>query len=403
MDVIIIGAGAAGLVAAWAAKSNGNSVTVIEKNHRPARKVMITGKGRCNLTNNCSISEFIENIPRNNRFLYSSVNSFTPQDVMDMISSAGVTLKTERGNRVFPVSDKAVDIVDALYRNCNGCRFMFDTVVSEVIASNDTCCGVKLSNGKIINSDAVIVCTGGVSYPLTGSTGDGYIFAKSVGHKVVDPRPSLVPIEILENCCSDMSGLTLKNVGIEFKSKDKSVYTDFGEMLFTHYGVSGPIILSASAKVDNPEQTIMYIDYKPALSPKKLDDRLKRDINEDINKSVSNMLCGLLPKAVVPHVLQSANVPEYIKCNQITAKMRSDICRTMKAFPLHPTGFRPIDEAIITRGGVAVNEVNPKTMQSKKCSGLYFAGEVLDVDGYTGGFNLQIAFSTGFCAGNSIY
>lgn len=402
MKVIVVGGGAAGLVAAWAAESNGHSVTVIEKNHRAARKVMITGKGRCNLTNNCSVNEFIENVVHNKRFMYSAVNAFNPQDVMDMIESAGVKLKTERGNRVFPASDKAVDIVDALYNNCRGCKFMFDTAVTELIIENGACAGVRLDNGNAVYADAVIVCTGGLSYPVTGSTGDGYIFAKSAGHSVFEPRGSLVPIEIEENCCSDMSGLSLKNVGVEFKSGSKTVYSDFGEMMFTHFGVSGPMILSASAVVDNPENTVMYIDFKPALSREKLDERLLRDISEDINKSALNMLCGLLPKAAVQHVLAAAEVDPYIKCNQISAKMRANICSVLKAFPLHPTGFRPIAEAIVTRGGIAVNEINPKTMQSKKCHNLYFAGEVLDVDAFTGGFNLQIAFSTGYCAGNSI-
>ncbi len=402
MNVIVIGAGAAGLVAAWAAKNNGHNVTVIEKNNRPARKVMITGKGRCNLTNNCTVNEFIENVPHNSRFLYSAINAFTPQATIDMIETAGVSLKTERGNRVFPISDKAVDIVDALYNNCRGCKFIFNSVVKELIIDNGSCCGVRLENGKQIYGDAVIVCTGGASYSLTGSTGDGYLFAESVGHCVIKPRGSLVPIEIREGCCSEMSGLTLKNVGVEFKQNGKTLYSDFGEMLFTHFGVSGPIILSASAMLDNPDKTVMYIDFKPALTYEKLNERLLRDISDDINKSVANMLCGLLPKSAVPHLLAAADVNGEIKCNQLTAKMRANLCNTLKAFPLHPIGFRPIDEAIITRGGISVKEINPKTMQSKKCNGLYFAGEVLDVDGFTGGFNLQIAFSTGFCAGNSI-
>ncbi len=402
MRVIIVGGGAAGLVAAWAAKNNGHSVTVIEKNHRVARKVMITGKGRCNLTNSCSINEFIENVPHNNRFLYSAINAFTPQDTMDMIESAGVKLKTERGNRVFPVSDKAVDIVDALYNNCRGCKFIFNSIVSELIIEENICKGVKLENGDEILADAVIISTGGASYPVTGSTGDGYKLAESVGHTIKAPRGSLVPIEIKETCCSDMSGLSLRNVRVDFKSGSKSVYSDFGEMIFTHFGVSGPIILSASSVIDNPEQTVMYIDFKPALTIDKLEDRLMRDISEDINKSVANMLGGLLPKAAVEHVLAAAEVDSDIKCNQLSAKMRANICKILKAFPLHPSGFRPIDEAIITRGGIAVNEINPKTMQSKKCNGLYFAGELIDVDAFTGGFNLQIAFSTGYCAGNSI-
>lgn len=403
MRVIVIGAGAAGLVAAYSAKLNGNDVVIIEKNHRPARKVMITGKGRCNVTNNCDVKDFISNVPRNARFLYSSVSRFSPSDTMDFIQSQGVELKTERGNRVFPVSDKAVDIVDALYKSCNGCSFIFDTTVKNINVTDGAVRGVTLDNGRVIEGDSVIVATGGASYSLTGSTGDGYKFARSVGHTVVDVRPSLVPIESSDSFCSELSGLTLKNVGISIIKNGKTLYTDFGEMLFTHFGVSGPLILSASSNIDDPKGCVLSIDLKPALDSDKLTERLKRDVAENINKNIANIMPKLVPSSMCRIILAKANVDGDTKCNQLTAQMRSDICNTLKNFEVKLSSFRPIDEAIITRGGVDVSQIDPKTMQSKLCSGLYFVGEVLDVDGYTGGFNLQIAFSTGYAAGSSIY
>ncbi len=402
MNVIILGAGASGLMAAHAASTNGHDVLVIEKNHRPARKVMITGKGRCNVTNNCDVREFINNVPRNPRFLYSCLNGFSPLDMIDYIESLGVELKTERGNRVFPVSDKAVDIVDALYSGCNGCKFIFNTEAKELVVENGSVKGVALSDGSIKYADAVIVATGGASYPLTGSTGDGYHFAKTVGHKLSDIKPSLVPIESSDVFCSQLSGLTLKNIAITIYKNKKEIYNDFGEMLFTHFGVSGPIILSSSCHIDNPAECEMFIDLKPALSFEKLNDRLKRDIADNINKNVANIMPGLVPASLSMHILERAGVDPDTKCNQLTVAMRDEICNTLKAFQIHMKGFRPIDEAIITRGGVDITQIDPKTMQSKLCEGLYFVGEVLDVDGYTGGFNLQIAFSTGYAAGSSL-
>ena len=402
MKVIIVGAGAAGLIAASTAAANGHNVTVIEKNHRPARKVMITGKGRCNLTNNCDEKSFIENVVRNPRFMYSCINSFGPQDIMSYIEKYGVDLKTERGNRVFPVSDKSVDIVDALYRGAKGCTFIFDKSVKEIKSSDGAFDGVTLNDGTLINGDACIICTGGATYPLTGSTGDGYVLAKQVGHTVTDIRPSLIPIELSDAFCKDLSGLSLKNVSLSVTEKQKEIYHGFGEMLFTHSGISGPIVLSASAHISNPSDCRIFIDFKPALSHDRLDERIKRDINSDKNKNVSNIICGLLPKCLVNPLLDAAEVNGSIKCNQFSKEMREKLCTTLKAFELHPTGFRPLEEGIVTRGGVNVREINPKTMESKLCKGLYFAGEVLDVDAYTGGFNLQIAFSTGYVAGSSI-
>ena len=402
MKVVVIGAGAAGLMAANAAMLGGNDVTVIEKNHRPARKVMITGKGRCNVTNNCDVKDFIANIPKNPRFLYSCVSRFSSDDTMAFFEAMGVPLKTERGNRVFPESDKAVDIVDALYKSCNGCKFMFDTVVTGINTVNGTVCSVTLDNKKVIDADSVIVATGGASYSLTGSTGDGYRFAQSTGHTVTDIRPSLVPIESADSFCSELSGLTLKNVGISVVKNGKTIYTDFGEMLFTHFGVSGPLILRASANIDSPKDCILSIDLKPALDNDKLNDRLMRDISQNINKNIINIMPGLVPSSMSKIVLEKAKVNGDTKCNQLTAQMRNSICNVLKSFQVRLSSFRPIEEAIITRGGVDVSQIDPKTMESKLCSGLYFVGEVLDVDGYTGGFNLQIAFSTGYAAGNSI-
>ena len=402
MKVIVIGAGASGLMAAYAACLNGNDVVIIEKNHRPARKVMITGKGRCNVTNNCDVKDFIANVPQNARFLYSSISRFSPYDTFGFFEAMGVELKTERGNRVFPVSDKAVDIVDALYKSCNGCKFLFDTIVKSVNIVDGAACSVTLDNSEELTADAIIVATGGASYSLTGSTGDGYDFARCAGHSVAKIRPSLVPIESSDLFCSELSGLTLKNVGISVVKDGKTIYTDFGEMLFTHFGISGPLVLSASSNIDEIKGCVLNIDLKPALDADKLTERLKRDIAQNINKNIVNIMPGLVPAAMSKIILEKAGVNPEIKCNQLTTKMRNSICEVLKRFEIKLSDFRPIEEAIITRGGVDVSQIDPKTMQSKLCKQLYFVGEVLDVDGYTGGFNLQIAFSTGYAAGSSI-
>ncbi len=407
--VVIIGGGAAGLKAAISAaykyKDGSGEIVVIEKNNRPARKVMITGKGRCNVCNNCDIDTLIANIPRNPRFLYSAFSAFTPQDTITFFESVGVPLKTERGNRVFPVSDKAVDIVDALVNTAKaaGVRFI-NGEVTAVISENGAVSGVKLANGEMICADSVVIATGGVSYPVTGSTGDGYRFAKMLGHTVTEVSGSLVPMNCHEGFCTHLSGLTLKNVTLSlFESgKKKPVYSEMGEMLFTHFGISGPLVLSASAYVKAGKEYSVLIDLKPALSIEALDSRILRDFSELQNKDFSNSLDALLPKSIIPVVIKLSGIERDKKVNQISREERLRLCEVMKKFPLTITGLRPVEEAIITRGGVSVKEINPTTMESKLVSGLFFAGEVIDVDAFTGGFNLQIAFSTGFLAGQNV-
>lgn len=407
--VVIIGGGAAGLKAAISAaykyKDGGAEIVIIEKNSRPARKVMITGKGRCNVCNNCDIDTLINNIPRNPRFLYSAFSAFTPDDTMTYFESVGVPLKTERGNRVFPVSDKAVDIVDALVNNAkaSGVKIITGEAVA-VLTENGAVSGVKLANGDILFADSVVIATGGVSYPVTGSTGDGYRFAKTLGHTVTEVSGSLVPMNCHEGFCTHLSGLTLKNVTLSLyeSGKKKPAYSEMGEMLFTHFGISGPLVLSASAYVKSGKEYSVLIDMKPALSMEMLDNRILRDFSELQNKDFSNSLDGLLPKSLIPVVIKLSGIERDKKVNQISREERMRLCEIIKKFPLHITGLRPVEEAIITRGGVSVKEINPATMESKLVSGLFFAGEVIDVDAFTGGFNLQIAFSTGFLAGQNV-
>lgn len=401
MKVVIIGAGAAGLLAAAKARDNGNTVIVIERNPRVARKVMITGKGRCNLTNACDFNEFLENIPQNPKFMFSALRSFGPQDIMTHVEAQGVPLKIERGNRVFPCSDRAVDVVDALYRACKGCRFVFNKRAAELVVDDGRVSGVVLDDGEIISADAVIVATGGMSYSATGSDGDGYRFARSVGHSVTKLSPSLIPLEINESFCKDLMGLSLRNVSLRLIKGGRAIFEDFGEMLFTHFGVSGPIILSASAHIDDVRDVNIELDLKPALTLEQLDNRVLRDFNKYSNRELQNALDDLLPKRMIPIVIGAAGLSPSVRVNQISKEMRSRLISCIKKFTMHVRGFRPIDEAIVTRGGVCVREIDPKTMESKLCKGLFFAGEVLDVDGYTGGFNLQIAFSTGAAAGQA--
>lgn len=403
--VLVVGAGAAGLMAAGAAAECGANVTLIEKNPRVGRKIMITGKGRCNVCNNCDVQTFIANVPVNGRFLYSAVNAFTPRDTMEFFESIGVSLKTERGNRVFPQSDRAVDVVDALrgYVKQSGVKLVQDTAL-ELLTEDGAAVGVRCT-GNTYYSDAVIVCCGGKSYPLTGSTGDGYTLARQAGHTVTELKPSLVPLESPDPDCKSMQGLALKNVALKIidNNSKKEIYTDFGEMLFTHFGLSGPMILSASSHIRNMRQGqyTAVIDLKPALTPEQLDKRLQSDLNANHNRDVSNAFSKLLPRKMIVPVLRRWGVPFDKKCNVITREERRALAELLKHFTVPIGGFRPIEEAIITSGGVKTSELNPKTMESKLLHGLYFAGEVIDCDAYTGGFNLQIAWSTGRLAGAS--
>ncbi len=407
-NVIVIGAGAAGLMAAGTAAENGHNVTLIERNDKVARKVMITGKGRCNVTNNCTmINDLIGNVPSNGRFLYGAFSKFMPVDTMEFFEDMGVALKVERGNRVFPESDRAVDIVDALnaFMQDSGAKRIKGRA-TELLTENGEIKGVKLENGNEIKADAVIVATGGVSYPLTGSTGDGYEMAKAVGHTVTELKPSLVPLVCHEGFCMDLQGLSLRNIEISVMNTEnyKEVYHDFGEMLFTHFGVTGPVILSASSHLKDikPSKYEIHIDLKPALSYEQLDKRIQRDFLENSNKNFINALDGLLPKKLVPVIVRLCGIKPSVKVNQITKEMRAKLVNLLKDLKVTVLGFRPIEEAIVTYGGVSTKEIDPKTMESKLIKGLYFAGEVIDVDAYTGGFNLQIAFSTGKLAASSI-
>ena len=407
--IVIIGGGAAGLMAAYSATKElcgtAYSITVIEKNSRPARKVMITGKGRCNVTNNCDINTLIASTPKNGKFLYSAFNNFTSADTMTYFESMGVPLKTERGNRVFPVSDKSVDIVDALVRpvqkNCN----IIEGEASAIIAPNGFVTAVKLTDGRILDADSVIVATGGMSYPTTGSTGDGYKMAKALGHTVTDLKPSLVGLECHEGFCTRLAGLSLKNVTLSVfeDGKKKPLYKEMGEMLFTHTGISGPLTLSASAHLRYMDKKKYYaeIDLKPALDEAQLDKRLLRDFEESLNRDFANSLDKLLPKSIIPVIINMSGIQPHTKVNQISREQRQALINVIKHFKLSITGFRPIEEAIITSGGILVKEIDPATMMSKLVDGLFFAGEIIDVDAYTGGFNLQIAFSTGVLAGEN--
>lgn len=403
--VVIIGAGAAGLIAAARSAKRGNDTLVIEKMSRPGRKIMITGKGRCNVTNACfDIEDLISNVVRNPRFMYSAFSAFMPYDTIALFEEMGVPTKIERGNRVFPVSDRAVDIVDALVDNAklSGARIINATVDAfrfDGVRIN----AVVLSDGEEISCDSVAICTGGASYPATGSTGDGYRFAKSVGHTIVDVEPSLVPIVLSNNYIPKLQGLSLKNVAIRVYDGDNEIYNDFGEMLFTHYGVSGPMILSASSHIHNGDHSYrILLDLKPALDKKTLDKRIQRDFVENNNKDFINSLSKLLPGKLVPVIVSLSGILPGTKVNMITKEQRLHLVDVIKCMELNVVGLRPIEEAIITSGGINVKEINPKTMQSKIVDNLYFAGEVIDVDAYTGGFNLQVAFSTGYLCGNNI-
>lgn len=403
--VVVAGGGAAGMMAAITAARAGADVLLLEPNEKVGRKLYITGKGRCNVTNDCSLETLLASVPRNGKFLYSAFARFGPADSMAFFESLGVPLKTERGGRVFPCSDKAADIVDALFFELRrqGVRSLRDRV-KELIVRGDSVIGVRTENdGEVLGCKAVILATGGASYPRTGSTGDGYALARTVGHTIVPIRGSLVPLESDDPCCKRLQGISLRNVGLKVKdSNGKTVFQEQGEMLFTHFGLSGPLILSASAHMDLRRSVYCaHIDLKPALDEQKLDARLVRDFKNRANQDHATVLRGLVPKAMVPVITERSGIPGEVKVNSIRKEQRRMLLGILKDFTVSVSGARPVEEAVVTSGGVDVSEVDPKTMGSKKVSGLYFAGELLDVDGYTGGFNLQIAWSTGYAAGGA--
>ena len=403
--IVVIGAGAAGMIAAATASSMGHDVILLEKNDRVGKKLLITGKGRCNITNDCDIEELIENVTTNGKFLYSSFYTFTNDQVIDMFNSLGVKTKTERGKRVFPESDKAKDVVVALEKqlNQNNVRLFTNSSVDKIEVKDGKVKCVVLKNKKVINCDSVIVATGGVSYPRTGSTGDGYKFAKNLGHTIVKPIPSLIGLETIEDV-SELNKLSLRNINIKLiNKKGKNIFEDFGEMEFTDYGIDGPTIKSASCKMKSLENETykIIVDLKPALSEETLDKRIQKDFKKYTNKKFENSLDDLLPKKLIPYVIKNSNIDKDLVVHQISKEQRKNLVNLLKNMEFNIKNYRPIDEAIVTSGGVKTSEINSSTMESKLVQGLYFAGEVIDVDAYTGGFNLQIAFSTGYLAGIS--
>lgn len=402
--VVIIGAGPAGMTAAYSASQRGIDVVLVEKNERVGRKLLITGKGRCNITNNCEIEELIENVNTNGKFLYSAFYTFTNDAVMEMFENLGVRLKTERGNRVFPESDRAMDVVDAMSRliKRKNIKLVTGKTVKNIKEKNGRVESVVLSDGKEIKTDAVIIATGGASYPRTGSTGDGYKLAERLGHKITPLKPSLIGLEIQEDFATRLKGLSLRNVAINvYGKKNKKIYDDFGEMEFTDYGVDGPIIKSASCIMRDlsKESYKISLDLKPALDHEKLDKRVQRDFQKYINKKFENSLSDLLPSKMIPVVIELSGINPTTPVNSITKEERKNLVNVIKNIEMNVKRYRPMDEAIVTSGGVKTSEINSSTMESKLVGGLYFAGEVIDVDAYTGGFNLQIAFSTGYLAG----
>lgn len=409
-NVIIIGGGPAGMLAGISAARSGYKVTIIEKMNSCGKKLLITGKGRCNITNSTDINGFIENTPCNGRFLYGALSNFDNNDIINLLENEGVKTKVERGGRVFPDSDKSQDVLNALIsilKDLN-VKILTNIEVTRIIVEDGVVKGVKLNTNEEINAEKVILATGGKSYPVTGSTGDGYKLAKEVGHTITDIKPSLIPLVSKNEECGKLQGLSLRNVAIKLKNNDKVIYEDFGEMLFTHYGVSGPVILSASAhliRYKNSDNLLkngdikLDIDLKPALSEEKLDLRILRDFEEVKNKEFKNSLDKLLPQKLIPVVIEKTKINPKKQVNEITKEERQRIIKILKGFEITINGIRPIEEAIITSGGISTKEINPKTMESKIAKGLYFAGEIIDVDALTGGFNLQIAWSTGFTAG----
>ena len=436
MNVIVIGGGPAGMMAAIASAENGNNVILLEKKERLGRKLLITGKGRCNITSSLPIEEFIQNIPGNGQFLYSAFKNYTNNDIINFLNEEGLEVKEERGNRIFPVTDKSLDVLKCFTKKLKelNVKIEYNMKVTEIVPRDEDgklkvkvvknkentsgnlneCYTKEKNNIRTFETDKVILATGGKSYPLTGSTGDGYELVRKLGHTVTKIRPSLVPLEAFEqNMCKDLQGLSLRNVNIELKNKEnnKIIYQDFGEMLFTHFGVSGPTILSGSAhlvrykNIDEllkNKRIVLSIDFKPALSEEKLDERILRDFAEFKNKQFKNSLDKLLPQKLIPVIIERSGINPNKKVNEINKKERHGLVNLLKNFEVTIRGFRPIDEAIVTSGGINIKEINPKTMESKFVDGLYFAGEIIDVDAYTGGFNLQIAYSTGYTAGNNM-
>ncbi len=403
-DLVVIGGGAAGLMCAYTAAERGLSVTLLDPNNQLGRKVRITGKGRCNVTNNCDIKTFMANIPGDARFLYSALNRLSPADTIAFFEGHGLPLKTERGNRVFPQSDNANDVAGLLAQLCHRAGVkVIQTTARDIVVEDSAVCGVNVPGG-LIPCRAAAVCTGGLSYPKTGSNGAGLKWAKALGHTIVPTRPSLIPLESDDDYCAQMQGFALKNVCLSAYEDDKLIYKELGEMLFTHFGVSGPLVLSASAHMRNMGKSVyrLEVDLKPALDEKKLDLRILKDFQKYSNREFRNALGDLAGRTMIPVLVDLSGIPGEIKVNSITHEQRMKLLHLFKAFPVSISGTRPIDEAIVTSGGVSTKEINPRTMESKLVSGLYFAGEVLDLDAYTGGFNLQIAWSTGYVAGNSI-
>ena len=423
MNVVVIGGGPAGMMSAISSAENGNNVILLEKKERLGRKLLITGKGRCNITSSLPINEFIQNIPGNGQFLYSAFKNYTNNDIIDFLNKEGLDVKEERGNRIFPVTDKSLDVLKCFTNKLKELNVKIEDnmQVTEIVPKNEygnlkviaheLKNNEQYGNTKTFEAEKVILATGGNSYPLTGSTGDGYELAKKLGHTVTKIRPSLVPLEAFEqNMCKELQGLSLRNINIQFKNKEnnKVIYDDFGEMLFTHFGVSGPTILSSSAhlvrykNIDEllkNKKIVLNIDFKPALSEEKLDERILRDFDEFKNKQFKNSLDKLLPQKLIPVIIEKSGINPEKKVNEINKKERHRLVNLLKNFEVVIKGFRTIDEAIITSGGINIKEINPKTMESKLVEGLYFAGEIIDVDAYTGGFNLQIAYSTGYTAG----
>ena len=418
MKVVVIGGGPAGMMAAITASQKGDKVILIEKMKSLGRKLLITGKGRCNITSSLPIDEFIKNTPGNGKFLYSSYQIYTNKDIIKFLKEEGLEVKEERGNRIFPITDHSKDVLECFIKKLkkNNVEIHYNEKVEEILykekEGEKIVKGIK-TNKEVIEADKVILATGGKSYPLTGSTGDGYDLAKKLGHTIKDIKPSLVPLEIYEkDICKELQGLSLKNVSIKLldSEKNKNIYEDFGEMLFTHFGVSGPIILSSSAhlvRYKNIEEKYknrsikLVIDFKPALLEQKLEARILRDFDELKNKQYKNSLDKLLPQKLIPVIVRQSKIDATKKVNEITKEERRNLVHLLKNFTLEIKAFRPIEEAIITSGGINIKEIDPKTMESKIVKNLYFAGEIIDVDSYTGGFNLQIAYSTGYVAGLS--